>query len=213
MTEWPKIKARRTTKVSPWMEIIEREVEFAPGAPAKLYHAVGQQDYIAIVALTPDGKIPIVRQYRPALERFTWELPAGLVDPGETAAASCARELLEETGYPARAVHALGSYAPCTARLSNRVHSFFVQTGARTGAATEPGIALKLATPAELAALIRTGEFVLQLHVGAILLAGMAGYLDLAAFQAPGKGSPAQGWLTGPPIRQAFDIRQCRLLG
>ena len=107
--DWPRIKTRRTTRVSPWMEIIEREVEFAPDAPAELYHAVGQQDYIAIVALTPDGRIPIVRQYRPALERFTWELPAGLVDVGEAAADCCKRELMEETGYPARAVHALGS--------------------------------------------------------------------------------------------------------
>jgi ADP-ribose pyrophosphatase len=194
MTDWPKIKARRTTKVSPWMEIIEREVEFAPGAPPKLYHAVGQQDYIAIVALTPDGKIPIVRQYRPALERFTWELPAGLVDPGEAAAVTCERELMEETGYPARAVHALGAYAPCTARLSNRVHSFFVETGARAdGQATEAGIELKLVMPAELGALIRSGEFVLQLHIGAVLLAGIAGYLDLGSLQAPGLGRPAKG--------------------
>ena len=95
MTDWPKIKARRTTKVSPWMEIIEREVEFTAGSPSELYHAVTQQDYIAIVALTPDGRIPIVRQYRPALERFTWELPAGMVEKGEDAAACCKRELLE----------------------------------------------------------------------------------------------------------------------
>ena len=40
--------------------------------------------------------------------RFTWELPAGLVERGEEPAEGCARELLEETGYPARAVHPLG---------------------------------------------------------------------------------------------------------
>lgn len=184
MSEWPKIKSRRTTKVSPWVEIIEREVEFTEGAPAELYHAVGQQDYIAIVARTPDGKIPIVRQYRPALERFTWELPAGLVDKGEDAADTCRRELLEETGFPAKAVHALGSYAPCTARLSNRVHSFFVETGPRAAdQPTEAGIELKLVTPKELAGLIQSGEFVLQLHVGALMLAGLRGHIDLQAFR------------------------------
>ncbi|HET7383620.1 MAG TPA: NUDIX hydrolase [Pseudolabrys sp.] len=81
-----------------------------------------------MVARTPDGMIPIVRQFRPALESFTWELPAGMVDKGEPAAECCRRELLEETGFPARTVHALGCYAPCTARLSNRLHSFFVET-------------------------------------------------------------------------------------
>ena len=184
MTDWPKIKSRRTIDVSQWMTLIERAVEFAPGGEAELYHAVGQQDYIAIVARTPDGRLPIVRQYRPALEQFTWELPAGMVDQGEDAAACCRRELLEETGFRAISVHALGSYAPCTARLSNRVHSFFVQTTAQPEAkATESGIECKLVTPAELAGLIRSGDFVLQLHIGAILLAGLAGHLDLAAFR------------------------------
>jgi hypothetical protein len=45
-------------------------------------------------------------------------------------------------------------------------------------------------TPAELAGLIRSGEFVLQLHIGAILLAGLAGHIDLAAFAA--SGGPAK---------------------
>ena len=100
--DWPKIKARRTRRISPWMTIIEREVEFAPGAKPEIYHAVNQQDYIAIVAALPDRRLPIVRQYRPALESFTWELPAGLVDPDEEAAACCRRELMEETGFGAR---------------------------------------------------------------------------------------------------------------
>jgi ADP-ribose pyrophosphatase len=138
--DWPRIKTRRTTRVSPWMEIIEREVEFVPDAPAELYHAVGQQDYIAIVALTPDGRIPIVRQYRPALERFTWELPAGLVDVGEAAADCCKREL-EETGYPARAVHAR-HHSP--ARRC-RTDAFFRRSGTtRRKTLTEAGIDLKL---------------------------------------------------------------------
>ena len=182
---WPKIKARRTTRVSPWMTIIEREVEFAPGAERELYHAVGQQDYIAIVAALPDSRIPIIRQYRPALESFTWELPAGLVEPGEDATACCRRELMEETGFAARAVHALGSYAPCTARLSNRVHSMFAEIDSITERKpAESGIELKLVSPAQLGELILAGEFVLQLHIGALLLAGLHGRVDLDAFQA-----------------------------
>ena len=183
---WPKIVSRRATRVSPWMEIIERGVEFSEGAPPELYHAVGQADYIAIVALTPDGQIPIVRQYRPALERFTWELPAGMVDAGESPQACCARELKEETGFAVRNLHALGTYAPCTARLSNRIHSFFVATGER-GQPSEAGIEVRLVSPAELAGLIRSGEFVLQLHIGALLLAGLRGYIDLGDFGLGGQ--------------------------
>src|SRR4029077_10549187 len=68
--KWPRIRSRRTTKVSPWMSIVAREVEFSRGEKPQIYHAVEQADYIAIVALTQGGKIPLVRQYRPALEAF-----------------------------------------------------------------------------------------------------------------------------------------------
>lgn len=179
--EWPKIRSRRTIPVSPWMDVVAREVEFAAGAETEVYHAVSQLDYLAIVALTPGSRIPIVRQYRPALEAFTWELPAGLVERGEEPAAAVARELLEETGYPALAVHSLGlPAAPCAGRLSNRIHSFFVRTGEWTTDFTpEPGITVALKTPAELVALIKSGGFVQQLHVGALLLAELGAFLTL----------------------------------
>jgi ADP-ribose pyrophosphatase len=179
---WPKIVSRRATHISQWMEVIERGVELNAGSTPELYHAIGQRDYVAIVARTPDGKFPIVRQFRPAVEKFTWEFPAGTVEQGEPPEESCRRELLEETGYPARTVHALGSYSPCTGRLSNTIHSFFVETGPRSGTA-EQGIEVKLVTPHELASLILSGDFISQLHVGALLLAGLRGHLDIAAFR------------------------------
>jgi ADP-ribose pyrophosphatase len=181
---WPKIISRRTTRVSPWVEMIAREVEFRPGAAAETYHAIGQQDYIAIVARTPDGMIPIVRQFRPAFERFTWEFPAGMANKDEAPVDCCRRELLEETGLIARSVHDLGSYSPCTARLSNRIHSFFVDAVPHDGRqALDDGIELKLVTLHELGAFILAGEFALQLHIGALLLAGMRGHVDLAALR------------------------------
>jgi ADP-ribose pyrophosphatase len=178
--KWPRIRARHTTTLSPWVGIMAREVEFKRGDPAQVYHAVEQADYISIVALTPSGNIPIVRQYRPALEAFTWELPAGLVDPGEDPAEGCRRELLEETGLTARAIHRLGAHSPCTGRLNNRVHSFFVEAGnAAAGFTPEPGITVKLVSPAEIVRMIKRGEFIAQLHVGALLLAELNGFLRL----------------------------------
>jgi 8-oxo-dGTP pyrophosphatase MutT (NUDIX family) len=181
--DWPKIVSRRTIPVSPWMRLMERAVEFTAGAEPEIYHAVDQADYIAIVARTADGLFPIVRQYRPALERRTWELPAGMVDKGEDTAECCRRELLEETGLKARKVHDLGTYAPCSARLSNLIHSFFVECESFDPAAkTEHGIEVKLVSAAEFAALIRSGEFVLQIHIGALMLAAMRGHIDPAPF-------------------------------
>jgi len=135
--KWPRIRSRRTTAVSPWVSIIAREVEFSRGAPPQTYHAVEQADYISIVALTRGGKIPIVRQYRPALEA-------------------------------------------CTGRLNNRIHNFFVEAGERAAAfEPEPGISVKLVSPAEIARLIKRGVFLSQLHIGALLLAELHGFLAL----------------------------------
>ena len=176
---FPRIKSRETSRLSTWVEIIEREVEFAPGQ-VEIYHAVRQPDYLAIVAQTPSGHFPIVRQYRPALEDFTWELPAGLVDPGEDPAEGCKRELLEETGYVTRAIHSLGTAAPCTGRLSNHIHCFYLETGDRIADFTpEPGITVKLVTAPELVAMIKSGAFISQLHLGALFLAEMRSFISL----------------------------------
>src|SRR3974390_3361914 len=91
--DWPKIVDRRTIPVSPWMRLMERAVEFTPGAQPEIYHAVDQQDYVAIVARTTDGVFPPLRQYPPALARRTWELPAGMVETGEDLAECCRGEL------------------------------------------------------------------------------------------------------------------------
>lgn len=50
------------------------------------------------VVVERDGRVLGVRQRRPAIDRETWELPAGLIDPGEEPAQAAARELAEETG-------------------------------------------------------------------------------------------------------------------
>lgn len=54
----------------------------------------------AILPVTDDGKILMVRQYRNALDRYTLEIPAGKLDSPDEAKIDCAyRELEEETGY------------------------------------------------------------------------------------------------------------------
>jgi len=178
--QWPKVRSRQTITLSPWVDIVAREIEFSPQQPTQIYHAVAQLDYLAIVALTPDNRFPIVRQYRPALERFTWELPAGLAERDEDPAEGCKRELLEETGYPTRSVHLLGTAAPCSGRLGNLIHSYFLQTGERINDfVPEPGIAVDLATHAELVGMIKSGEFISQLHLGALLLVELRAFIAL----------------------------------
>jgi ADP-ribose pyrophosphatase len=167
--------------VSRWIQIVERDIEFSPEAPIETYHAVGLGDYLAILALTPDRRIPLVRQYRPACEGFTLELPAGIVEAGEDPAEACRRELMEETGLSATRIEPLGANRPCTARLSNRIHSFFVETADPPKTfQPEAGMTLEMVTEAELTRLIREDRLDLHLHVGTVFMAVLRGLIDPA---------------------------------
>ena len=74
----------------------------------------------------------------------------------------------------------MGENSPCTGRLDNRIHSFFVEAGEPLkGFKPEPGITVKLVTPADVVRLITGGDFVSQLHLGALLLAELHGFLAL----------------------------------
>jgi ADP-ribose pyrophosphatase len=75
-------------------------VRYADGTGHR-FDIVEHRGSLAVIAATGEGKIVLVRQYRHAIGRMLWELPAGVAEPGEDPVAGAARELQEETGYRA----------------------------------------------------------------------------------------------------------------
>lgn len=83
---------------------------------------------VAIVALTDDGHICLVRQYRTALDRVTVEIPAGKLEPGEDPLAAAHRELEEETGFTADKMAYLTSIASSDGFTDEVIH-LYMATG------------------------------------------------------------------------------------
>jgi ADP-ribose pyrophosphatase len=106
---------------TPWFELVAKKV----GTDAALHYSISTQDYVSIFAVTENGKFPLVRQFRPAVERITLELPSGHVDEGETPEQAACRELFEETGFVAHELTLVGNLSPDTGRLGNRLWCFF----------------------------------------------------------------------------------------
>lgn len=83
---------------------------------------------VAVVALTEDGRICLVRQYRTALGRVTVEIPAGKLAPGEDPLECATRELLEETGMSAEKVAFLTTIATSDGFCDELIH-IYMATG------------------------------------------------------------------------------------
>ena len=70
-----------------------------PNGDVVKWDFIGHKGAAAVIPVTKEGKILMVRQYRNALDRYTLEIPAGGLNPKESTLAAATRELEEETGY------------------------------------------------------------------------------------------------------------------
>ena len=161
---------------TPWCEFVGKTVR--PGEQP--WYSVRGPDYTAMIAITEEGRLLAVRQYRPAVERYTIELPSGNIDPGEMPESSARRELREETGYEAGEMERLGPMLPDVGRLGTRVWYFFAP-GVRPVENSKPedGVEVLTYSMDELAAAILDGTFDHALHVAAFVPAVLRGKLNL----------------------------------
>jgi ADP-ribose pyrophosphatase len=87
-----------------------------------------------MMAVDDEKRILLVRQYRLPAAKYLWELPAGKIDEGETAAQAAKRELIEETGYRAKTWKKLAEFYPSPGYVSEKM-TIFLATGLTEGEA------------------------------------------------------------------------------
>jgi ADP-ribose pyrophosphatase len=103
-----------------------------PGGGEAIREVVEFRGGGVIAALDDDGRVLLIRQYRYAVDRVLWELPAGILEPGEPPQVCAARELEEETGYRADHIEPLCRFYT-TAGGTNEMLHLFLATGLTPG--------------------------------------------------------------------------------
>ena len=97
------------------------------------YVVLEQPDFVNIVALTPEGQLILVKQWRHGTRTIELEIPAGLVEAGEAPEVAGPRELVEETGYIPAKTSILGHVAPNAAYQQNRCTTLLCEGCTPTG--------------------------------------------------------------------------------
>ncbi len=114
---------RRLVKIDD--KIIERDVVVFP-------------ESVVILPVLDDNNILLIKQYRPVLDDFIYEAPAGVVEPGEDIRKAAERELEEELGYVAEELIQVGEYYPVPGYSVEKMHFFIAKNLEYVGAKPEP---------------------------------------------------------------------------
>lgn len=146
-------------------------IELPDGTIIPDYYVRDSRGFIIVFALTEDDRVVLVRQYKHGIARELLELPAGAIDPGESALETAIRELAEETGYGAHSMELVRSFVTDPTNSNSIAHLFLARGARKTGDQdldpTE-SIVVELASLEQLREFVRDGAIDSMPHVAAI---------------------------------------------
>ncbi len=172
---WQVLRTHSLFDRPPWLSLWEEDVRLPSGLVIPGYLRMTARDYAMAFALTLDGAVPLVCQYKHGVGRPIYDLPAGYLDsPDEPPLAAAQRELQEETGLVAPRWESLGSFPIDTNRGDTCAHVFLALDARAEGSVhLDPSEALEVTyhAPGELREMVRRGEIVSLASVAGIMLA------------------------------------------
>lgn len=120
---WKTLKSEYLIR-RPWLTARRDTVQLPTGAVNDEYYVLEYPDWINVIAVTRDGRMVLVRQYRHGLGLTCFEIVAGVIEPGEDPMEAARRELQEETGYTGGEWRELMALSPNASANTNKSHCY-----------------------------------------------------------------------------------------
>lgn len=156
-----------------WFKVRKDKCETPDGKIIDPYYVYEFPTWVTALALTDEGTVVMVKQYRHAIEEICLEIPGGCVDDTDrNLEEAIARELLEETGYSFQHFQYLGKISPNSSTNSNWMHMYLATGGRKTHSQKldhNENIDVELYTIDELRALLNENKIVQAMHVTCIM--------------------------------------------
>lgn len=131
------VQEERSAYRRPGFELRLRTV-LLPDGSQKIREIVEEGPSVAIVPLLADGRVRLIRQFRSPFGGWLIELPAGGMEPGESAEMAARRELAEEAGLAAGNLEYLGVMCGAPGLSTERIHLYLANGLRFTDAAHDP---------------------------------------------------------------------------
>ena len=173
----------RTVHRDRWVHLRAESWVTGNGTVLDPWYMLDWADWVHVVALTPDDRMVLVRQFRPGAGAAILELPGGMMEPAESdPIAAARREFAEETGYAAASFRPVSVLPNDPAHAGNRIHVVLAEGAAPAGAQrldTGEEITVEALPVATVLAGLAAGLVGNAAHAGGILLAlRLAGRID-----------------------------------
>lgn len=158
----------------PWLTIRKDKCQLPNGNIVPAFYVNEYPEWVNALALTKEGQVIIVKQYRHGIEEVGIEVPGGVVETGENLEEGMKRELLEETGYVFDAMEYLGKISANPSTTNNFMHMFLATGGVKVAEQNLDGseeVEVVLMNIEEVKQLIKDNKIMQSLHVNCIIYA------------------------------------------
>ncbi len=171
--KWKVLSSEYVSK-HPYFTARKDVCEMPDGKIVPSYYMVELPLTVCAMAITEDGRVVLVKQYRHPIEEVLLELPGGFVDKGESGPQAIARELMEETGYEFSRIDYVGKVAANPGVLTGYTELYLARGGKKIASQKlddNEEIDILLVHLDEVRAMLQRNEFVQALHVCCMLYA------------------------------------------